>query len=196
MTSLLMLLAMPPEITTQYYARLQAAFPALDIHLVDHHSKVGPYIGSADILVTFGPMLTNKVLCQATNLKWIQALGTGVDNLADLPSLRRDITITNVRGIHGAAMSEAAIMAMLALARDFPRVIRNQDRHLWERWPARLLEGRCVGILGTGAIAEALAPRCKALGMSVVGISSVKRAVAGFDRVCGREELRVRRSGT
>jgi phosphoglycerate dehydrogenase-like enzyme len=189
MTSLLMLLAMPPEITTQYYARLQARFPALDIHLVDHHSKVGPYIGSADVLVTFGPMLTNKVLCQATNLKWIQALGTGVDNLADLPSLRRDITITNVRGIHGAAMSEAAIMAMLALARDFPRVIRNQDRHLWERWPARLLEGRCVGILGIGVIAEALAPKCKALGMSVVGISSVKRAVAGFDRVCGREEL-------
>ena len=40
-----------------------------------------------------------------------------------------------------------------------------------------------------GVIAEALAPRCKALGMSVVGISSVKRAVAGFDRVYGRDEL-------
>ena len=189
MTSLLLLLAMPPEITTQYYARLRATFPALDMHLVDHHSKVGPYIGSADILMTFGPMLTDEVLRQATNLKWIQALGTGVDNLVDLPSLRRDVTITNVRGIHGAAVSEAAIMSMLALARDFTRVIRNQDRQFWERWPTRLLEGKTVGILGMGVIAEALAPRCKALGMSVVGISSVKRAVAGFDRVYGRDEL-------
>ena len=189
MTSLLMLLALPTVITTQYYARLRATFPGLDMHLVDHHSKAGGYIGSADILMTFGPMLTDEVLRQATNLKWIQALGTGVDNLIDLASLRGDVIITNVRGIHGAAVSEAAIMAMLALGRDFPRVIRNQDRHLWERWPARLLEGKTVGVLGMGVIAEALAPRCKALGMSVVGISSVPRAVAGFDRVYGREDL-------
>jgi D-2-hydroxyacid dehydrogenase (NADP+) len=189
MTSLLMLLAMPPEITTQYYTRLRGSFPEVDIHLVDHHSKVGPYIRSADILMTFGPMLTDEVLRQAENLKWIQALGTGVDNLVDLPSLRRNVIVTNVRGIHGAAVSEAAIMAMLALSRNFARVIRNQDRRVWERWPACLLEGKTVGILGMGVIAEALAPRCKTLGMIVVGFSSSKRDVAGFDRVYGRDEL-------
>jgi D-2-hydroxyacid dehydrogenase (NADP+) len=189
MTSLLILLAMPPETVTHYYSRLRASFPQLTIHLVDHHSKVGPYIGSADILMTFGPMITDQVVRKAANLKWIQALGTGVDNLVDLPSLRDDIIITNIHGIHGAAMSEAAIMAMLALSRNFPRVVRNQDRHLWERWPARLLDGKKLGILGIGVIAEALAPKCKALGMTVVGISSVKRAVAGFDRIYGRDEF-------
>jgi D-2-hydroxyacid dehydrogenase (NADP+) len=189
MTNLLMLLAMPPEITTQYYARIEGSFPKLDIHLVDHHSKVGAYIRSANILMTFAPMLTDEVLRQATNLKWVQALGTGVDNLVDLPSLRREVIVTNIRGIHGAAVSEAAIMAMLALSRNFARVIRNQDRHVWERWPSSLLEGKSVGILGVGVIAEALAPRCKALGMRVVGISSSKRDVASFDRVYGRDEL-------
>jgi D-2-hydroxyacid dehydrogenase (NADP+) len=189
MISLLILLAMPSEIATQYYARLRETFPQLTIHLVDHHSKVGLYIQSADILITFAPMVTDQVVRAAVNLKWIQALGTGVDNLIDLPSLRRDVIITNIRGIHGASMSEAAIMAMLALGRDFPRVVRNQSRHFWERWPVSLLDGKKVGILGIGAIAEALAPRCKALGMTVVGISSVKRTVAGFDRVYGRDEL-------
>src|SRR5579864_1460815 len=189
MTSLLMLLAMPPEITTQYYTRLKASFPKLDIHLVDHHSKVGPYIQSTDILMTFAPMLTDDVLRQATNLKWVQALGTGVDNLVDLPSLRREVIVTNIRGIHGAAVSEAAIMAMLALSRNFPRVIRNQDRQVWARWPASLLEGKTVGILGVGVIAESLAPRCKALGMRVVGISSSKRDVAAFDRLYSRDEV-------
>lgn len=189
MTSLLILLAMPPDIQARYYSRLKATFPKLDINLVDHHSKVDPYIGGADILMTFGPMLTDRVVREAKNLKWIQALGTGVDNLIDLPSLRRDVIVTNIRGIHGPAMSEAAIMAMLALSRNFPRVVRNQDHHVWERWPASLLEGKTVGILGIGAIGEALAPRCKALGMTVVGISSAKRAVADFDRICGREEL-------
>jgi phosphoglycerate dehydrogenase-like enzyme len=182
-------LTTPAEITTQYSSRLQATFPQLTIHLADHHSKVGPYISSANILMTFGPMITDQVVREAVNLKWIQALGTGVDNLVDLPSLRGDVIVTNIRGIHGAPMSEAAIMAMLALSRDFPLVVRNQDRRLWERWPASLLDGKKLGILGIGVIAEALAPKCKALGMIVVGITSVKRTVVGFDRVYARDQL-------
>ena len=189
MTSLLILLAMPPETVAQYESRVRATFPQLAIHVVDHHSKVGPYIGSADVLMTFGPMVSDEVVRRAANLKWIQALGTGVDNLVDLPSLRSDVIITNIHGIHGAAMSEAAIMAMLALSRNFPRVIRNQDRHLWQRWPASLLDGKKLGILGIGVIAEALAPKCKALGMTVVGISSVQRTIAGFDQMYGRDEF-------
>jgi D-2-hydroxyacid dehydrogenase (NADP+) len=189
MTSLLIILAMPPEIVTQYDSRLRTAFPQLTINLVDHHSKVGPHIGGADILLTFAPMITDQVVREAVNLKWIQALGTGVDNLVDLPSLRRDVIVTNLQGIHGAPMSEAAIMAMLALSRDLPRAIRNQDRHLWERWPASLLDGKKVGIVGIGVIAEALAPKCKAMGMTVVGISSIQRTVVGFDRMYGRDEF-------
>jgi D-2-hydroxyacid dehydrogenase (NADP+) len=195
MTSLLMLLEMPPEIQRQYYSRLQSAFPDLTINLVDHHSKVDPYIGSASILMTYGPMLSDHVVRDAVNLKWIQALGTGVDNVIDLPSLRRDVIITNVRGIHRAPVSEAAIMAMLALSRNFPRAVRNQDRREWSRWPAHLLSGKTVGILGVGAIAEALALRCKALEMTVVGISSVKRTIAGFDQMYAREELGTAVSG-
>jgi D-2-hydroxyacid dehydrogenase (NADP+) len=189
MTSLLIILAMPPEIVTQYDSRLRTAFPQLTINLVDHHSKVGPHIGGADILLTFAPMITDQVVREAVNLKWIQALGTGVDNLVDLPSLRRDVIVTNLQGIHGAPMSEAAIMAMLALSRDLPRAIRNQDRHLWERWPASLLDGKKVGIVGIGVIAEALAPKCKAMAMTVVGISSIQRTVVGFDRMYGRDEF-------
>jgi D-2-hydroxyacid dehydrogenase (NADP+) len=189
MTSLLILLTLPFEIQNQYYSRLKTTFPQLNIHLVDHHDKAGPYIGGADILMTFGPMLTDRVVREAKNLKWIQALGTGVDNLIDLPSLSREVVVTNIRGIHGPAMSEAAIMAMLALSRNFPRVVRNQDHHVWERWPASLLEGKTLGIFGVGAIGKALAPRCKALGMAVIGISSVPHIVASFDRIYGRDEL-------
>lgn len=189
MTSLLILLAVPPEIRMQYYTPLRSTFPELAINVVDHYSKVGPYVGGTDILMTFPPMMTDDVLRAATKLKWIQALGTGVDGLIDLPSLRREVIVTNIRGIHGPPVSEAAIMAMLALTRDFPRAVRNQDRHRWEIWPASLLDGKTVGILGVGLIGEALAPRCKALGMTVVGISSAQRVVPGFDRMYRRNEL-------
>jgi D-2-hydroxyacid dehydrogenase (NADP+) len=189
MANLLMLLALPVESQKQYYEPLKVSFPELTITLVDHHSKAAPYVAAADILMTFGPMLTNDLIKNATNLKWVQALGTGVDNINDLPSFRSEIIVTNIHGIHGSAMSESAIMSMLALSRDFPRVMRNQEKCEWDRWPARLLHGKTVGIFGIGAIGEALAPRCKALGMTVLGISSVKRTVANFDGMYARDQL-------
>jgi phosphoglycerate dehydrogenase-like enzyme len=44
------------------------------------------------------------------------------------------------------------------LARDLPRSLACQGRRSWERFPARLLTGKTVGIVGVGAIAESLAP--------------------------------------
>ena len=112
---------------------------------------------------------------RAPKLKWIQALGTGVDNIVDLPSLGKEVLVTNIRGIHGAPVSEATIAYMLSLARDMPRSAHAQDNSNWERWPAGLLAGKTVGILGVGLIAEYLAPICKAFDMTVIGISGSPR---------------------
>jgi D-2-hydroxyacid dehydrogenase (NADP+) len=189
MTNLLILLAMPEAVRTQYRDRLQARFPDLEIDLVEHHSKVGPHIGKADVLLTFAPMLSARFFEPAEKLKWVQALGTGVDNLIDKPTLRKNIIVTNVRGIHGPPVSEAAIGAMLALARNLPGAVRAQDERQWRRWPAQLLHNKTVGVFGIGVIAEALAPKCKAFGMHTIGVSSAPRPVAGIDRMHGRDEL-------
>lgn len=189
MTNLLILLTLPEPIRGQYRDRLQTRFPNLNIALVDHHSKVDPHIGEADALLTFAPMLSDHVLQSATRLKWVQALGTGVDNLIDRPCLRKDVIVTNVHGIHGPPVSEAAIAAMLALARNLPYAIRLQEKRQWRRFPAQLLHNKTVGIFGIGAIAEALAPKCKVFGMRVIGVSSAPREVAGFDRMHDSAEL-------
>ena len=189
MANVLILLTLPEPVRSQYRDRLRRRFPEITIELVDHHSKTGPYIAAADALVTFAPMLSPQVLESAKRLKWIQALGTGVDNLIDQAALRKDVVVTNVRGIHGAPVSEAALAAMLALARGLPRAIRAQDERQWRRFPAQLLHDKTVGIFGIGQIAEALAPKCKTFGMRVVGVTSAPRNIAGFDRMHGREEL-------
>jgi len=189
MTNLLIMLTLPEKVRNKYYAHLKVKFPEIHIDMIDHHSKVGPYIGSADILITFGAHMSDHVLKEGTKLKWVQALGTGVDGIIGEPSLRDDVLVTNMHGLHGASMPESAILSMLALARDLPRVLRNQTRHAWDRFPSRLLKGKTVGIFGVGAIAEDLAPKCKLFGMSVVGITSAKRQVAGFDRMVGRDQI-------
>ena len=189
MPRLLILLTLPKEVRDFYATRLGQRFPELQIDVVDHFSKAAPFMPSADVLLTFGPMLRDEALHNAARLKWIQALGTGVDGVIDQPSLRPDVVITNIRGIHGEPVSEAAIMAMLALSRRLPDSVRCQDKRRWTRWPPRLIDGKTVGIYGVGLIAEALAPRCSALGMTVIGFTSTKRNLPGFDRMHLRSEL-------
>jgi D-2-hydroxyacid dehydrogenase (NADP+) len=189
MTKVLIVLALPEPVRMQYFNHIEKTFPGVDLDMVDHHAKVDPYIGAAEVLVTFGPMMANHVFEKAKRLKWIQALGTGVDGITDQPGLRREVLVTNMHGFHGGPVSEAALMAMLSLARDLPRSLRLKRARKWERFPARLLKEKTVGIFGIGAIAAELAPKCKALGMRVVGISSARRQVAGFDAMHHRDEL-------
>ncbi len=185
----LILLAFPQAVREQYRDRLRAAFPEVTIDLVEHHSKVGPYIADTDVLMTFGAHMADHVLAEASRLRWVQALGTGVDGIVDSPSLREGIIVTNLRGLHGPAVSECVLAGMLALARGLRHSFENQRQAQWQRFQVSLLKGKTVGILGVGVIAEELAPKCAALGMHVVGISSATRDVAGFERMWPRDQL-------
>src|SRR4029078_1968836 len=142
-------------------------------------------------LLTFGQMMKNLKLdlADARKLKWVQALGTGSAGTTDQPALKPAVTVTSLHGVHGAPVSEAALGSMLALSRKLPGALRAQDEHQGRRCPAKLLHDKTVGILGIGVIAEALAPKCKAMGMTVVGITSSPRQVAGFDSVPPVSEL-------
>jgi phosphoglycerate dehydrogenase-like enzyme len=82
-----------------------------------------------------------------------------------------------------------AFLMMLAFNRDLRRIERQRSERKWERYPGTTLDGKTVGILGLGAIAEVMAPRFKAFGMKVVGITRTKRAVPGFDAVYSRSDM-------
>jgi D-2-hydroxyacid dehydrogenase (NADP+) len=190
MKNVLILTEVQESIRARYKQMLLERFPGqLTVNVVGHHTLVDPYIADTDVLLCFSPPMADHVVRDAKKLKWIQALGTGVDNIVDLPSLGPDVVVTNIRGIHGAPVSEATIAYMLSLARNLPRAVHAQDQSNWQRWPAGLLAGKTVGIYGVGLIAEYLAPICKAFGMSTVGISSSPRPTAGFDRMTARSEL-------
>ena len=191
MPRLLILLTLPPDVIEQYRTRLARAFPAIEIDVAATAEAARPALLQADMLLTFGQVMKNLNLdfAGADKLRWVQALGTGLDGITDQPALRPDVTVTSLHGVHGAPVSEAALAAMLALSRDLPAFVRAQDGRQWKRWPAKLLQDKTVGVLGVGVIAAALAPKCKAMGMTVVGISSAPREIAGFDRMHPVSEL-------
>lgn len=147
------------------------------------------YSSEVDAIATFGSALSAPLLDAAVRLRWVHSFGTGVDGIVDHPHLRPDVVVTATRGIQGPAMSEMAFCMMLALSRNLPRNLKNQAASRWERWPAALLFRKKVGILGVGAIAQDLAPRCKAFGMLVTGISRTPRSLPGFDNMVDHDAV-------
>jgi D-2-hydroxyacid dehydrogenase (NADP+) len=190
--TLLIILRSHERIRTQYYNGISQAFPELTVNIVSNVAYADPYLASADIIVTHGPHLEDKadhVFSHAPRLKWVQGIGTGIDNIADRPTLPANVLVTNIHGVHGAPMSEAAMSLMLALSRKLPRSLENKAQHKWENWPSRLLNEKTVGILGLGSIAEAMGPRFKAFNMTVLGITSGVREMPGFDHIYDKNRL-------
>ena len=166
---------------------LEPKFSGISIHAIAKEGEVGDIIEKTDILLTI--RISDELIKRASKLQWIQCMITGVDYIVNLPSLRKDVILTSTRGIHGPQMSELAFLFMLALNRDFPQKVRNQDQRVWERWPGRLLYQKKVGILGVGVIGQEIARKCKAFGMTVYGITSVKRKIDSVDYSYGPEGL-------
>ena len=123
---------------------------------------------------------------RAPRLRWIQSLTTGTDAILKLSNLPRDVLVTSTRGMHGPQMSELVFLHMLALNRNFPRMLQNQQAARWERWLQGVRQSRGGSVV---AISEALAPRCQAFGMKVYGVSNTPRVPAGFDGIFTRREL-------
>ena len=174
----------------EYFApKLKQSFPGIEVITAPDLPESVPHFPEADIIMAAGHGFNDERLAKANKLQWIHAMTTGFDAIAGSRTLRPEVILTTTRGIHGPQMAEMAFLYMLNLARDYPRMHDNQKKHVWQRWTQVRLHGKTVVITGLGHIAEALAPRCKAFGMTVLGVSATSRAVAGFDQVFDYSQL-------
>lgn len=179
-----------PEADADRFASLCAQdLPGVSLFSTNDRHKAFAELSDCEVLIGHHFQFDDAILRAAPRLRWIQSLTTGTDGILKLPSLASGVVVTSTRGIHGPQMSELVFLAMLGLTRDYPRMLRNQQAKRWERWPQPLLMNKTAVIVGAGAIAETLAPRCQSFGMTVLGVDVVPRAIAGFDHVYGRAEL-------
>src|SRR4051794_40323749 len=114
------------------------------------------------------PSLLRQVLPALTALRWAQATWAGVEPLLD-PSLRRDYTLTNARGVFGGLMSEYVFTYLLAHERRLLEKYAQQTAGRWDPTPPGTLGGKRLGLLGVGTIGAALARTAKYFGMRVHG---------------------------
>lgn len=145
--------------------------------------------GPAEVLLAMAHDLTDELISRMPRLRYICAMSAGTDKLETLTALKPDVRVTSARGIHGPQMSELAFLSMISLSRDFSRMQRNQQAHVWERWSQKLLYGKTAAIAGIGPIAEDLAARCVAFGMKVIGVSDARASAPNFDKMFPRAQL-------
>ena len=134
-----------------------------------------------DTEIMFGWKVNAENLLQATRLAWVQATGAGVEHALFGQFVASPIVLTNASGIHAPQISEQAIGMMIALTRRLPYYLGRQAKKRWDKSlgieDLGELYEKTLGIIGLGAIGEALALRAKAFGMRVVG---VKRSPLGY----------------
>lgn len=142
----------------------------IDVLTVSNADALGDALRVADVLLLaprYGAVLRDA-LPHARALRWIHALGAGVETLPFDMLRAMTVAVTNSRGIYADALSEFVIGAMLWFAKDFARLAANKAARRWEPFHVERLEGKTLGIIGYGAIGHAIGRRAEALGMHVL----------------------------
>lgn len=109
----------------------------------------------------------------ATGLRWLNTSYAGVDWLPLTDLQAREVTLTCGTGLTTQQVAEYAVMTMLAVAKDYPAVVRAQDRGEWLAAApgARDLAGSRALILGNGAIGQAIGRALEGFGVEVFAVS-------------------------
>ncbi|HUR81057.1 MAG TPA: D-2-hydroxyacid dehydrogenase [Thermoanaerobaculia bacterium] len=117
----------------------------------------------------YGSVLT-ELWRELANVRWIHSLSAGVEFLPFDLLRRSDVVVTGSRGLYADALAEFVIAAMLWFAKDLRRLVRAQEARRWEPYTVERLEGQTAGIIGYGAIGQAIGRRATALGMHVLPV--------------------------
>jgi phosphoglycerate dehydrogenase-like enzyme len=126
----------------------------------------------ADVIFSWsiaGPLLRD-VFSMCPNLKWVHSRAAGMDGVLFPNMIESPVPITNGSGVFSPSLGEFALGAILYFAKDFRRMVRNQEAGAWEQFDITEITGQTVGIVGYGDIGRAVATRVKAMGMRVLAV--------------------------
>jgi phosphoglycerate dehydrogenase-like enzyme len=162
-------------LSSRYVEELKSDFPDLRFLSPRDQDEADLQLPEAEIV--FGWAVTRKNFTRAQRLRWIQVTAAGVGHQLFPALVESEVVLTNGRGIHAVAIAEHTLGVMLAfvrklhLARDAQHERRWAQLPIWnEPPPIGELGGTKLGLVGFGAIGQALAERASALGIEVVAV--------------------------
>jgi phosphoglycerate dehydrogenase-like enzyme len=183
------------QIPVEGVETLRKRFPHIQFIHATSPEQRAEALAACDAMYTW--ILKDHELAQAAGLQWVHTSAVAVETLC-LPELfARGIAVSNTRGVQAVPIAEHVMAVTLALAKQIPFVIENQQQAHWaqnefmgERLPW-LLKGRTLGLVGVGTIGSEIAKRAESFGMRVIALRRrpAYGTIGHVERVYGKEAL-------
>ena len=142
---------------------------------------------TGQVVVLGQPDLVAAVLGDMPSVRWVQSSWAGVTPLLALG--RKDFLLTGVKDTFGPQMAEYLFGYLLAREIRLVERLEHQRRRDW--WPAEsgTLQGKTLGIMGTGSIGRCFASIAAPFGLRVIGYSRSGAPARGFEQVFRADRL-------
>ncbi len=148
-----------------------------DDDLPPAHDELLRALARADaVLSTVSDRLDAGTIAALPHLVAISNLAVGVDNIDLEAATRAGIAVGHTPGVLTETTADLAFALMMAVARRVVEADQFVKAGKWRTWTPRLMLGRDVwgatlGIIGWGAIGQAVARRAAGFGMRVLYVS-------------------------
>lgn len=143
--------------------------------------------------------LDKSVIADMAKLEFVSSMSVGFDHIDVQALSERGIPLGNTPGVLVETTADAAFSLLLAAARrisEADRFVREghwRSENAWspEFFTGKDVSGATLGIIGLGAIGQAVARRAAGFGMKVLAWSRREKNIAGVEQV-GLDELLLR----
>lgn len=162
-------------------------------HGITSPEEISERIAVANIVLTNKVVIKGEEMDAASDLKLIQIVATGVNNV-DLDAAReRELAVCNVSGYSTESVAQHVFASLLNLETNVHRFA--SEKHLWPKspiftrldYPINELSGKTLGIVGLGAIGKAVARVGTAFGMKIVALAREGGSTGAIPRLPAKE---------
>ena len=160
----------PPGLIDQ----LQRLIPDIEIFVVPSDESNAPIVADVFVGNATGGAQLSSILQRCKGLRWVHILGTGVDKFP--LHLVKDKQVTCSRGATAVPIAEWVMAMLLAHEKQLPDRWVSEPPQAWYMADLGSLENKTLGIVGFGAIGQAIAKRALAFDMNVVAKVRTHRA--------------------
>lgn len=155
--------------TDEHLAQIKAVSDKVNVVVEPDRSK---HESIADAEILFG-WISPELFRHAKQLKWIQTISTGVDNILFPELVESDVILTSTKGFVGTHLADHAFALLLAITRGIVGAARaKQWKWQFDRTDILELDGLTMGVLAMGGAGREVAKRAKGFGMRVIAVDA------------------------
>jgi len=180
-----------PRFPADYLEQVRAVSPRLHVFALQDLTAVPAEARGAAVLAWWDGSRSALAALRPSlpDLRWVQSNVAGVGDKRLDQVLGPGVQLTSAAGVYADLVAEHALLLILALYRQLPKLLEQQRLDLWQGSEAGTLAGQTLGIVGAGGIGRATARLARAFGMRTIGIKRTPGEVPELDRTLPYDAL-------